>query len=56
MISMKVNIGKKINGLEISQNNGKQKHVKATEGYLLWIICKKNHQAIGDQYRRETVK
>ena len=31
-------------------NNGKQKQVKATEVYLFWIFCKKNHyQAAGDQ-------
>ena len=37
-------------------NDGKQKQVKATEIYLLWIFCKKSHQAICDQYRRETIK
>ena len=37
-------------------NDGKQKQVKATEVYLLWIFCKKNHQATGDQHRMENVK
>ena len=35
-------------------NNDKQKQVKATEVYLLWIFCKNKCQATGDQYRRET--
>ena len=30
-------------------NDSKQKLVKATEVYLLWIFCEKKYQAIGDQ-------
>ena len=37
-------------------NDGKQKQENATEVYLLWIFGEKKHQAIGDQYRKETVK
>ena len=37
-------------------NDNKHKEVKASEVYRLWIFCKKKYQAIGDQYRRETVK
>ena len=38
-------------------NDGKQKQVKATEIYLLWIVCEKKHcETNGDQQRREIVK